>query len=275
MTPLAQIGLGSVRHARLRPSAHRFAYRSFFLRLPLRALARRPLDLRALGVNRAGLFALHDADHGDGRPMLVWIEELLARAGIGDATGEIWLHTFPRVLGYVFNPVSFWLCQRADGALRAVVCEVNNTFGEKHCYLLAHDDGRPLRWGEELVATKAFHVSPFCRVAGRYRFRFMLAASHAGEDAARFIARIDHDDADGPLLLTSIEGRLAPLTDAALVRAFFAYPAFTFGVMARIHWQALRLWLKRVPFFSKPAPPPALLTRSAPDAPLRPTSPTV
>lgn len=275
MTPHPQIGLGTVRHARLRPSAHRFAYRSFFLRLPLRALARQPLALRALRVNRAGLFALHDADHGDGRPMLAWIEALLAQAGIKDATGEIWLHAFPRVLGYVFNPVSFWLCQRADGALRAVVCEVNNTFGEKHCYVLAHDDGRPLRWGEELTATKAFHVSPFCRVAGRYRFRFMLAAPRVGEDAARFIARIDHDDADGPLLLTSIEGRLALLTDAALVRAFFAYPAFTFGVMARIHWQALKLWLKRVPFFSKPAPPAAVLTRSAPDAPLGPTSPTV
>jgi len=273
MTPLPQIGIGSVRHARLRPAVHRFAYRSFFLRLPLRALACQPLALRALQVNRAGLFSLRDADHGDGRPMLVWIEDLLARAGIADATGEIWLHTFPRVLGYVFNPVSFWLCERGDGALRAIVCEVNNTFGEKHCYVLAHADGRPLRWGEEMTAAKAFHVSPFCRVSGRYRFRFMLAAPRGGATSARFVARIDHDDADGPLLLTSIEGRLAPLTDAALARAFFAYPAFTFGVMARIHWQALRLWMKRVPFFSKPAPPPVLLTRSAPDAPLRPASP--
>lgn len=273
MTPLPQIGFGSVRHARLRPAAHRFAYRSFFLRLPLRALARRPLALRWLTVNRSGLFSLRDADHGDGRPALAWIEATLAQAGIVDADGEIWLHTFPRVLGYVFNPVSFWLCHRADGALRAIVCEVNNTFGEKHCYLLAHADGRPLRWGEELGAAKAFHVSPFCRVAGRYRFRFMLAAPRAGAEGARFIARIDHDDADGPLLLTSIEGRLAPLTDAALARAFFAYPAFTFGVMARIHWQALKLWLKRVPFFSKPAPPAVLLTRSATDSGVDPVSP--
>ena len=266
MTALAQIGFGSVRHTRLRPAQHRFAYRSFFLRLPLRSLARAPLGLRWLASNRAGLFSLHDADHGDGRPPLVWIESVLARAAIDDARGEIWLHAFPRVLGYVFNPVSFWLCHRADGALRAVVCEVNNTFGEKHCYVLAHGDGRPLRWGEELTAGKAFHVSPFCRVSGRYRFRFMLAAPTAGAAAGRFIARIDHDDADGPLLLTSIEGRLAPLTDAKLVRAFFAYPAFTFGVMARIHWQALKLWLKRVPFFRKPAPPAAALTRSEPTA---------
>ena len=266
MRPLSQIGFGSVRHARLRPAAHRFAYRSFFLRLPLRALGGAPIGLRWLASNRFGLFSLHDADHGDGRPPLAWIESLLARAGIDDAQGEIWLHAFPRVLGYVFNPVSFWLCHRADGALRAVVCEVNNTFGEKHCYVLAHEDGSPLRWGEELVATKAFHVSPFCRVAGRYRFRFMLVHRSGADAGGRFIARIDHDDADGPLLLTSIEGRLEPLTDARLLHAFLAYPAFTFGVMARIHWQALKLWLKRVPFFTKPAPPAAVLTRSAPAA---------
>jgi uncharacterized protein len=267
MSALPLIGFGSVRHARLRPAQHRFTYGSYFLRLPLRATVGRRFGLRWLKQNSFGLFALHDADHGDGRAPLAWIESLLAQAGIHDARGEIWLHAFPRVLGYVFNPVSFWFCHREDGALRAVVCEVNNTFGEKHCYLLAHADGRPLHWGEELIATKAFHVSPFCQVSGRYRFRFMLAApdpsAAAGEAAARFVARIDHDNADGPLLQTSIEGRLEPLTDAALIRAFFAYPAFTFGVMARIHWQALKLWRKRVPFFSKPEPPAVALTQSS------------
>jgi len=266
MTPLPYIGFGSVRHTRLRPTRHRFTYRSFFLRMPLRAMSARRPALRWLAFNRFGLFSLHDADHGDGGPAVPWIDSMLARAGIEDATGEIWLHAFPRVLGYVFNPVSFWLCHRADGSLRAIVCEVNNTFGEKHCYVLAHADGRPLRWGEELIADKAFHVSPFCRVSGRYRFRFMLAGGDDGEagDSERFVARIDHDDGDGPLLLTSIEGRLQPLNDARLARAFLAYPAFTLGVMTRIHWQALRLWLKRVPFFRKPEPPQSLLTASTP-----------
>lgn len=262
MAHLPQIGFGSIRHARLRPTRHRFAYRSFFLRLPMRALARAPLELRWLTSNGAGLFSLHDADHGDGRTPLDWIESVLASAGIDDACGEVWLHAFPRILGYVFNPVSLWFCHRADGALRAVVCEVNNTFGEKHCYVLAHDDGHALRWGEELVARKAFHVSPFCSVSGCYRFRFMLSERGAHGAEARFIARIDHDDADGPVLLASIEGRLEPLTDARLLHAFFAYPAFTLGVMARIHWQALTLWRKRAPWFSKPPPPTAALTRS-------------
>jgi hypothetical protein len=257
--PAASIGFGSVQHARLRPARNRFAYPSYFLRLPLRALARQPWPYRWLARNGRGLFALNDADHGDGRPLLAWIDDLLAREGITDAGGEVWLHTFPRVLGYVFNPVSFWFAHRADGQLRAIVCEVNNTFGERHCYLLAHEDGCPLAWGEPLSARKVFHVSPFCPVEGGYRFRFLLARR---DDGDRFVARIDYDDARGPLLQTSIEGRLQPLTDARLARLLLSRPAFTLGVIARIHWQALKLWAKRVPFFSKPEPPPFGLTRS-------------
>ena len=127
-----------------------------------------------LGINRAAPMAVLDRDHGDGRPLLAWIDALLADHGVTDADGEIWLHAFPRVFGYVFNPVSFWFAHRGDGTLRAIVAEVNNTFGERHCYLLSHDDGRPLAWGEELHARKVFHVSPFCAIEGHYRFRFML-----------------------------------------------------------------------------------------------------
>jgi len=254
----ATIGIGSVRHKRLRPAKNAFAYPAFFLRLPLRALSDSAWPWRWLRHNRRGLFAINDADHGDGRPLLEWIEDLLRRAGIGDADGEIWLHTFPRMLGFVFNPVSFWICHRRDGALRAIVCEVNNTFGERHCYVLADPQGAPLAWGESLAASKVFHVSPFCRVEGRYRFRFMMARR---ADAERFIARIDHDDAAGPLLETSVEGRLAPLTDPTLVATFLRQPLFTFGVVLRIHWQAVRLVWRRVPFFSRPAPPVGQFTR--------------
>ena len=251
------IGFGRVRHARLRPASNRFSYGAYFLRLPLRSLAVRPWSSRMLGINRAAPMSVLDRDHGDGRPLLAWIDGLLAGHGITDAAGEIWLHTSPRVLGYVFNPVSFWFAHRADGALRAIVCEVNNTFGERHCYLLAHSDARPLAWGEEVSARKVFHVSPFCAIDGRYRFRFML--THG--DAPRFVGRIDHDASDGPLLQTALSGALEPLTDRALLRALFGYPTSSFGVIARIHWQALRLWVKRVPFFSKPARPAHPVTR--------------
>ena len=254
-----QLCTGSVRHARLRPAAHRFAHGVYFLRLPLRAMAAEPsTGSRWLSRNRFNLLAFHDADHGDGRtPALAWIERLLAAEGIADADGEIWLQTFPRVLGFVFNPVSFWFCHRRDGTLRAILCEVNNTFGERHCYLL--ENGGTLPWGAELEARKVFHVSPFCRIAGRYRFRFMLAGRADGAEQAT--ARIEHDDEAGPLILTSISGRAAPVDDRAVLRAFFGHPLLTLAVVARIHWHALRLWLKRVPFHAKPQPPATEISR--------------
>ncbi len=256
-----EIGFGQIRHARQRLAANRFTYAAWFLRLPLRAIAREPARFFWLKFNRRGILSVNDADHGDGQPLLRWFETLLRNEGISDADGEVWLHTFPRLFGFVFNPVSFWFAHRADGSLRAAVCEVNNTFGERHFYLLAHDDGRPLRWGEELAARKVFHVSPFYAVDGRYRFRFMLSDAAPPEHARRFVGRIDYDDETGPLLQTSISGALVPLTDRTLVRALARYPLFAFAVIARIHWQAVRLWLKRVPFFSKPAPPVISVTR--------------
>jgi len=250
------LGFGQVRHARLKPKAHAFAYPTYFLLLPMRHLQAHGGG--ALAINRSAALSFHDSDHGDGRGpqaggALGWLLELLAREGIDDAHGEIWLHCYPRVLGYAFKPVSFWYCHRADHRLRAIVVEVNNTFGERHCYLLPQ-----AQWGVTQTATKVFHVSPFCHIEGVYRFRFMRSLRPDGE---RTVVRIDHDDASGPLLQTSVSGRLEPVSAAALRRALWQYPAMTLGVIARIHWQALRLFIKRVPFFSKPLPPPTSLSR--------------
>jgi DUF1365 family protein len=254
-----QLCFGRVLHARLRPVQHRFDYGVYFMRLPLRAMGSQAPGTRLFSVNRFNLLSFHERDHGDGATALLpWIDALLRAEGITDATGEIWLQAFPRVLGYVFNPVSFWFCHRADGALRAVLCEVRNTFGEKHCYLL--DTGGSMPYGVELKARKVFHVSPFCAIEGGYRFRFMRSTAHAAK-AESTVARIDHDDALGLLINTSISGEAATLSDRAVLRAFFTYPLMTFGVVAKIHLQALRLWLKRVPFFSKPAAPSSELSR--------------
>ena len=251
---VAQIGVGVVRHRRLRPAQNAFDYRTYFLMLPMRSL--REQACTALRRNRFGLIAFHDRDHGDGGDdALAWLDELLHAEGIHDAEGEVWLQTYPRVLGYVFKPVSFWHCERIDGSLAAILVEVNNTFGERHCYLLAGDS---LGYGRDLQARKVFHVSPFSPIAGGYRFRFMRTHSPDGE---RSVARIDHEDADGALLQTSLSGRLAPLTRASARAAFFGMPLMTLGVIARIHWQALRVWLKRVPYVKKPAPPETFVTR--------------
>ncbi|MET0312550.1 MAG: DUF1365 domain-containing protein [Burkholderiaceae bacterium] len=250
------IGTGQVRHTRLRPVRNAFAYPTFFLMLPMRRIAREGAG--KLAFNRAGAMSFFDADHGDGRApaqggALAWLDELLHAEGIADATGEAWLHCYPRVLGYAFKPVSFWYCHDAGGALRAVVVEVNNTFGERHCYLLDNP-----RLGEELRAKKVFHVSPFCAVEGGYRFRFMFSGAGG---TPRTVARIDYDDDAGPLIATSVSGTLQPLTTAAARGALWRHPAMTLGVIARIHWQAFLLWRKRVRFHSKPARPDSFVTR--------------
>jgi uncharacterized protein len=248
------LGFGQVRHTRLRPARNAFAYPTYFLMLPMRSI--RWQGAGALAFNRRGALSFHDTDHGDGRKAgqggaLAWLDELLQREGIADATGEVWLHCYPRVLGYTFKPVSFWYCHRSDGTLRAIVVEVNNTFGERHCYLLDQP-----RYGAELRAAKVFHVSPFCNVEGGYRFHFMFSG-----DRSRTVARIDYDDAEGALLETSVSGTLEPVTPASVRKALWHYPAMTFGVIARIHLQAVRLWLKRVRFFGKPTPPEHFVTR--------------
>jgi DUF1365 family protein len=254
--PVAQalLGFGEVRHTRLKPVRHQFAYGTYFLMLPMRTLQREGSG--ALARNRFAALSFFDKDHGDGRGpeqggALAWLDALLASEGITGADGEVWLHTYPRVLGFTFKPVSFWYCHRADGHLHAVVVEVNNTFGERHCYLLDTP-----RFGEELRATKVFHVSPFCPVEGGYRFRFMVTP-----DMSRTVARIDYDDATGPLIQTSVSGRLEALTPASVRHALWHYPAMTLGVVARIHWQAIRLFIKKTPFFGKPTPPATFTTR--------------
>lgn len=251
--PRAALCTGVVRHRRMRPQAHAFEYPTAFLLLPLRTLRAQPDP--ALRRNGFGLMSFNDRDHGNGgNDALAWLDALLWQEGVWQTPedpGEVWLQTYPRVLGFVFKPVSFWHCHHADGRLAAIVAEVNNTFGERHCYLLSGPD---LAWGRELQARKVFHVSPFCAVQGRYRFRFLRTAD-------RVVARIDHDDDHGPLLLTSVSGRLQPLTPGAVRRSFVSLPLLTLGVVLRIHWQALQLWLKRVPFFRKPEPPQAFITR--------------
>lgn len=245
---------GSVMHRRMRPARNQFTYGAFSLALPLSRLA----ELPALGIalNKRALVSFYDRDHGerDGSPLEPWMRKLLATEGV-EANGEIVLYAFPRMLGFVFNPVSFWVCHDREQNVRAVLCEVCNTFGEQHNYLLAHADGRPLLSGETLRARKVFHVSPFCEVKGDYRFRFNFSPE-------RWLARIDYDDELGEILLeTSVSGTAEPLSRASVRGLLWRYRWFTLGVLARIHWQAARLWMKRVPYIAKPQPPLQRTTR--------------
>ena len=246
---------GAVMHERHVQAHNRFVYPSAFLRLPLGRLdqVRAPL----LGIERANLFSFRSRDHGarDGSPLLPWIRALLNERGLAAACdGEIVLQTMPRILGFVFNPVSFWFCHDRAGGLRAVLAEVNNTFGERHNYLLHHADLRPIGAGDELRASKRFHVSPFFPVRGEYRFRFE-------SEGARHTVRIDLWD-DGRLQLsTRLTGHERPLDGRAMTAWLLRQPLMTFGVMVRIHWQALRLLARRARFHRRPEPPIQETTR--------------
>ncbi len=259
MTPRAQavapgaldaaVCFGAVMHERHTEAHNRFVYPTAFLRLPLGRLDQ--LRVPLLGIERRNVFSLLARDHGrrDGSALLPWLREVLAHHDV-DAVcdGEVVLHTMPRVFGFVFNPVSFWLCHDHAGRLRAVLAEVSNTFGEHHNYLVRHADLRPIEAGDELLATKVFHVSPFFPVRGEYRFRF------EGRGAVHAVA-IDYWDGGTRQLTTRVSGRAEALSGRAMGKWLLRYPFMTLGIVARIHWQALRLALRRVSFYRKPLPP--------------------
>lgn len=263
-SPLHHAGLielmrARVLHVRTRPVVHRFTYPVFCLRLRIDQADR--YDGRAswlFGVNRRRTVAFHFSDHGarDGGDPMVWLRSRLEMAGADIDVGAVWLQCFPRVFGHVFNPVSFWQVHDTDGHLRVLVAEVNNTFGERHQYVLRAPDGGVIHDGQALHSDKSFHVSPFCLVTGRYRFRVKsVGGAH--------VASIDYfDDPEQaqPLLHTEIRGASVPLATGALLRALAAMPFMTLGVVFRIHWQALRLYLRKVPFHRKPPAPAGEVT---------------
>ena len=207
--------------------------------------------------NRANLAQLRDRDHGgppgQGRGA-VWLREVLAARGIAIPELRILLLAQPRLLGHVFNPVSFWFCLDGQGLLRAVLAEVTNTFGDRHSYLCHHADLRPIAAGERFEAAKVFHVSPFQPCAGRYCFGFDIT------DGAVAI-RIDYDDGAGGGLCATLTGRRASLRSGAILAACLARPFGSRRVLALIHWEALRLWLRRAPYRRRPVPPAEEVTR--------------
>ena len=225
---------GWVMHRRLRPRAHRFRYRVFSLLLDLEELPDLSRRLWLFGWNRGALFSFHDSDHGDGRPLAAWLDAQLAAAGIS-APGPKQVLCYPRILGYVFNPLSVWFCHDAGGALKAVIYEVHNTYGERHAYVLACNGGAL----ERHACDKDFYVSPFLSQGCRYHFR----TCPPGEKVA---VAINEHEAGEPILSASFAGDRRPLSDGALLGMFLRYPLMTVKVVAAIHYEAVRLMLKGV-----------------------------
>lgn len=246
MSDAAVLYRGEVTHARLRPKAHRFRYRVFWMLVDIDRMAEAAAATRLFSLDRFNLLSLRVRDHGDGSATSLrgQIESLLDGVGVALKGGAIRLLTMPRVLGYAFNPISLYYCHAADGRLAAMVYEVTSTFGERRAYVLPVDpdgDG-PFRHG----CAKTLHVSPFMTMDMTYAFRGVAPD-------ARLALTIDGHDAEGLLIATALAGERRPLTDREIVRAVTALPFSTLKVTLGIHWEALRLWLKGVP----PVPGPA------------------
>ena len=237
-----------VMHRRLVAPFYHFVYRVFYLLLDIDridAVARGP---RLFSHNRFNLLAFHDRDHGDGSGALrPWAEQVLGGGGIDLAGGRIRLLAMPRLLGHAFNPISLWYCEHRDGSLRAIIAEVRNTFGEKHCYLLSAGGGA-MPYEGQYEKDKCFHVSPFFDLVGRYRFTL-------GEPGERLRVAI-HETREGRGILdATVAGQRVVLRDGAILKLVALMPLMTLKVVAGIHWEALKIWLRGGKFHRKPEPP--------------------
>ncbi len=249
--PQSALYRGVVVHQRVQPVRHRLRYRIVSMLIDLDELPALSRRLRLFSVDRFNLFSLRQSDHGAGTPtgLREWVAAQCAAAGIA-ADGPIRLLTMPRVLGHAFNPLSVFFCYRRDGGLAATLYEVNNTFGERHSYLIpAASDARMIRQS----CRKTFYVSPFMPMEMEYRFCVVPPDK-------RVSVVIEGFGAQGRLITASLAGRRADLTDRTLLRAFFGTPALGLKVVGGIHWEALKLWRKKVGFHTRPAPPAAPIT---------------
>jgi len=238
---------GSVMHHRVRPRRHRFTYKVFWSLLDIDRLD----DLPAFfSHNRFNLFSFRDSDHGprNGNALRPWIEEVCAEHGLNISGGKVQLLSFPRILGYAFNPLSVWFCRDASGDLVGVLYETANTFGEYHSYLLPVVDGDiDHTWKKNLF------VSPFIDLEATYRFRIQAPSD-------RIVVASRVADSGGHLLTAALEGTRLDMSSSNLLRLFVRRPLMTVKVIVGIHYEAIRLILKRAPYRSRGAPPSDLVS---------------
>ena len=239
---------GHVMHMRLTPFAHRFRYRVFSLLLDVDRIEETLAPLRLLNLDRFGLMSFHRRDHGfrDGSDLRGWVEAQLRTKNI-DPPHRIWLLSFPRILGYAFNPLSVYFCEDESGAVTGIVYQVKNTFGDQHAYVIPAAPGADGSYRHD--HDKGFFVSPFIGMDQTYRFTLRRPEE-------RLAIRIRQHDANGPYLIATQNGERRPLTDASLFRLWALHPLMTIKVIVSIHWQALKLWTRGARFIPYRGPYP-------------------
>lgn len=250
---------GKVMHERSFPRRHRLSYAVWYLLADLDELPE--LDRRVAGFahNRPAPVGFFDADHGprDGSPLRPWIEARLAEAGVALEGGAVRLLTFPRIFGYVFNPISVWFCHGPDDDLRAILYEVSNTFGEWHDYLVPVLPGDVMGNGRassvRTIFDKQLYVSPFIDMAASYDF-----TTRVPDERVSVVVR--ETAAGGRVLVATLGAARRPLTAASLASVLARYPLVTLKVIGGIHWEALKLRLKGAPYRRRGAPPASPMT---------------
>ena len=245
MTPVEHLQ-GHTWHGRKGAIKNAFQYSIDYALINLSASVSGPI---LFSHNSPNLMSLRDRDHGGapraGRGLLL-AQQVLQSHNLG-LEGDIFLLAQPRVLGHVFNPVSFWLCHDKSAQLCAVIAEVSNTFGDRHSYLCCHPDLRPITAQETINAEKIFHVSPFQPLTGAYTFRFDITAEAID-------IKIDYTTPSGGVIATLRAAR-EPMTNRSILGALRRRPFGSRRVLALIHWQALKLWWKGARFHVRPEPP--------------------
>ena len=247
MAVVKELLIATVSHHRFSPKKHSLKYKLYYLCFPFDSL--KTIKRTFLSLNKFNLLSFYEKDYGfSSQPLDEWLLDIYQEYKFPWENGSIVLLTLPRVLGFVFNPLSFWFFLDQQGNLRAVLTEVNNTFGERHCYLSFQEDYRPIEKNDWIKSEKVFHVSPFLEVKGYYLFRFDYRDDTVG-------VWIDYYDGDEKIISTSLVGNRVLLTNRNLIACFFRYPFITFKVVLMIHYNAFILFLKRIPFFHQPKPP--------------------
>lgn len=246
---IADMYVSKVMHRRLFPVQYRFTYRIFGFLIHLNKLDQLSRKSFLLSYNRFNVFSFYTRDHGrrDGSSLTQWAAQQLASQGIASENLNIYLHCMPRVLGYTFNPISYWFCYTSEHKLLAVLVEVHNTFGDQHTYLLPADD---VDATDSVRASKAknFHVSPFINMEASYEFRI-------SQPDETFSAMIREHQDEKLMLVAGQHGKRSNISSTSLLKAFFSLPLMTLKVMAMIHWQAIKIYLKGGSFHRRPKPP--------------------